>query len=53
MTKREMIEELHKNGEFWANETYSKKQLEDYLKGLERARSLSLEELSNYIVKGK
>lgn len=50
MTKRELIEELHKNGEFWANETCSKKELEDYLKGLNRAKSLSLEELAKYIV---
>ena len=50
MTKRELIDELHKNGEFWANETYSKKELENYLKGLERARNMSIEELAAYII---
>ena len=50
MTKEELIKELHKNGEFWANETYSKKELEDQLRGLEKARSMSLEELASYII---
>lgn len=53
MTKKELIKELEKNGEFWANESYSKKELEDYLKGLERARNMSMEELAAYIVTGE
>ncbi|MBO7677206.1 MAG: hypothetical protein J6S49_06805 [Erysipelotrichaceae bacterium] len=50
MTKTELIKELHKHGELWANEAYSKKELEDYLKGLERARNMTMEELSAYIM---
>ncbi len=53
MTKKELIEELHKNGEFWANESHSKKELEDHLKGLERAKRLSLEELATYVLGAK
>ena len=49
MTKKELIKEIHKNGEFWANETYSKKELEDHLKGLEKAKKLDLSELVKLI----
>lgn len=50
MTKAELIRELHNHGELWANEAYSKKELEDNLKAIERAKSMSMEELAAYIV---
>lgn len=49
MTKKELVKELHQHGELWANETFAKKYLEDYLNGLERARKMSFEELSKVI----
>lgn len=45
MTKKQIIEELHANGEIWANESYSKKYLEDYLTRYQNAMTLSMEEL--------
>ena len=53
MTKKEIINELHRHGELWANESYSKKELQDYLNGLLRAQTMSLEELSVYITQGE
>lgn len=41
MTKAELIKRLHNEGEFWACEKNTKKELEDHLKGIERARNMS------------
>ena len=53
MTKKEIVRELHSNGELWANESYSKQYLADYLDRLNDARSMSDEELLAHIMKGK
>ena len=50
MTKRELIERLHNEGEFWASEKNTKKELEDSLKGLDRARNMTDEELFSMIL---
>lgn len=50
MTKKELIRELHNYGELWANEAYSKKELEEYLNGLKDARSMSTEELAKLVL---
>jgi hypothetical protein len=49
MTKQEIINELHKRGCFWANMTYSKKALQDYLNGAKKAEEMTLEELEEHI----
>ena len=49
MTKAQIIDELHKHGEWWANETYTKKVLERYLNNLLRAKALSDEDLIAYV----
>lgn len=45
MTKRQLIHELHNRGEMWANMEYSKKELEQYLRGYDRASKMTMEEL--------
>ena len=45
MKKAEIIRELHSKGEFWANESYSKAQLETYLNELKEAESMTADEL--------
>lgn len=45
MTKKELIERLHNEGEFWASEKNTKKELEEVLNGLEKARNMTDEEL--------
>ena len=45
MIKAQIIAELHSNGEFWANESYSKITLEKYLNGVREARSMTMEQL--------
>lgn len=45
MTKRQIVVELHMNGEVWANESYPKAYLEDYLRKYNEAKKMSLEEL--------
>lgn len=49
MTKAQLIEELRKHGESWANENYTKADLERYLKGLEQAEQMTDEELKQAI----
>lgn len=49
MTKKEIIKKLHDHGELWANEAYSKKELEEYLTGLEDAMPLDWSELLKHI----
>lgn len=49
MTKKELINELHQNGEFWANESYKKEYLESYLKGIKKAKKMPIEELAKFI----
>lgn len=44
-TKAEIIEKLHGHGEMWANESYDREYLEDYLIGYEKAINMSTEEL--------
>ena len=45
MTKAQIIAELHSNGESWANDSYTKAQLENYLNNLKAAKNMSMEEL--------
>ena len=45
MTKAQIIKELHSRGEAWANESYSKAQLESYLNGLREAENMTMDEL--------
>lgn len=45
MKKAEIIKKLHGHGEMWANNSYSKKYLENYLANYEKSMSMSLEEL--------
>ena len=45
MKKAEIIKELRDRGEVWANESYSKAYLENYLNGYKKAEKMSLEEL--------
>jgi len=45
MKKAEIISELHARGELWANESYSKAQLENYLNETKEAESMTAEEL--------
>ena len=45
MIKAEIIKKLHRHGEMWANDSYSKKYLENYLTNYEKSCSMSLEEL--------
>lgn len=52
MKKSEIIKKLHENGEFWANEKYPKKELEDYLNRLEQARHMSDADLFARLLKG-
>ena len=49
MTKKEIIRELESYGEVWANETYSKEYLQNFLDGLKEAREMSLEDLLSHI----
>lgn len=49
MTKKEIINELHKRGCWWANESYSKAYLKEYLDGETKAKEMTLEELEAYI----
>lgn len=53
MTKDELIKELHDYGETWADKTYTKRQLENYLEGLEKAQNMSDEELRNHFADKK
>ena len=48
-TKHEIIEELRYRGEFWANDSYSKEYLSNYLEDSKKAESMSLEELEAMI----
>jgi len=45
MKKAEIIGELHARGELWANESYSKEQLEEYLNEKKEAESMTLDQL--------
>ncbi len=45
MNKAQLIEELHNRGEWWANESYSKEYLQNYLDGAKKASSMSMEQL--------
>ena len=45
MTKAQIIEKLHSYGEWWANESYTKKELEAYLNDCEIAKNMTDEEL--------
>ena len=45
MSKAEIVKKLHEHGEMWANDSYSKKYLENYLTNYEKSCSMSLEEL--------
>jgi hypothetical protein len=45
MKKTEIIEELHRAGEVWADMTYSKAYLEKSLNDLKQAQSMTLDEL--------
>lgn len=45
MTKAQIVKELHSRGEAWANELYSKAQLESYLNGAKEAETMSMDEL--------
>ena len=45
MLKAVIIKKLHGHGEMWANDSYSKKYLEKYLAGYEKALTMPLEEL--------
>lgn len=49
MTKKGIINELHKRGYLWANESYSKAYLEEFLDGDAKAKEMSLKELEAYI----
>lgn len=49
MKKTEIIEELHRAGEVWADMTYSKAYLEKALNDLKKAQRMTLEELEAYL----
>jgi hypothetical protein len=49
MTKAEIIEELWENGEVWANQSYTKKQLEIYLMKMREAQAMTEEKLRDAI----
>ena len=53
MTKEKLIEELHSRGEMWANMSYKKKELEEYLKEYDYCRTLSADELYKMIMAKK
>ena len=53
MTKANIIKKLHGYGEWWANETYSKKSLEKYLSDYERAANMSFEKLVEALINSK
>lgn len=53
MLKAEIIRKLHGHGEMWANDSYSKKYLEKYLAGYEKALTMPLEELYAKIAEKK
>ena len=46
MTKAEIVAQLQSMGETWANPSYSKEYLENYLLGLKKAAKMSLKELA-------
>lgn len=46
MTKKELVKELHKRGELWAHEMYSKQYLQEQLDAIIEARSMSLSQLA-------
>lgn len=52
MTKKELVNELHRNGCFWASESLPKKELETYLRELEDARSMTTAELFARVLGG-
>ena len=45
MTKAQIIKELHGVGEVWANESYSKQYLQNYLDNYNKATQMTEEEL--------
>lgn len=49
MKKQEIIKELHDEGYLWANEGYSKKELEDFLDGVRAAQAMDFGDLKAYI----
>ena len=49
MNKAQLITELHNRGEWWANESYSKQYLQNYLEQSNKASSMSMEELLAHI----
>lgn len=53
MTKAQIINALHEVGEVWANDSYPKKYLEDYLNNYNKAREMTDEELLAMINKRK
>lgn len=50
MTKKELIAEHHKLGNFWASDAYSKEYLEQGLAEEKKARSMTNEELFAMLV---
>lgn len=49
MKKQEIIKELHDEGYLWANEGYSKKELEDFLHGVRAAQAMEFCDLKEYV----
>ena len=49
MNKQEIIKELHDEGYLWANEGYSKNELEEFLHGVRAAQSMDPCDLKKYI----